>query len=152
MYARWLSLTEALMFPGLAHLLQSAVRQGQGEQTLQDVWKEIWKGESMLLVVLSGDHELRAALTVKKITYPSFDALRIVLGGGEGLREWAPVALEKLEEECAIIGASQIEFFGRPGFARALKDMGTPAYTVMVRKVSDERRRRNHQHQHQLQQ
>lgn len=125
-------------------LLLDALKHSEGELNLDDVKLRLLSGESHLLVGLVDDiHQMvSCAFVTDTISYPQYRAIRVVLGAGEGMSDWIEPLTEKLEEGCATIGAEAIEFFGRPGFTKALKDYAEPKYTVMVRRIANVRWRR----------
>jgi hypothetical protein len=143
-YRPWWRLTEAQKGKTI-YLLSKAIDESQGEEGIDKTLEELRNGEYWLLCALESDGTVVAAFTVLEVKYSNFTALRVVLGGSTPgqMNRWLKPLIEKLEEGAATIGAAQLEIFGRQGFAKALKQYADVAYTVMVRKVSNGRRKQN---------
>jgi len=125
-----------LWLPIADPLLERALSFNGGEMELDDVHRELREGGMWLLVGCTEDGP-QAAFVCAVFDYHRQRIMRVVLAAGEPMEDWIEPLIEKLEEGCATIGAENIEFFGRPGFTRALKAYCSEQYTVMVRKVRD---------------
>ena len=114
-------------------LLQRAIDEGAGELLIEDVYERLQSQQMHLLLALDGQ-KILAAFVTEVVNYPRKRALRIVLAGGETPERWKHQLREILHIGAKAIGATSVEVFGRPGWARIWK--GDPCirhvYTVIV--------------------
>lgn len=116
--------------------LENALAQSAGEMSFPSLVDRLNRGEYRLLVGCCSD-DMVAAYVVGVVHYAEFAAMRVILGGDQDFRKHLSRLVSTLEQECVTLGYKQVELFGRPGFARALRDYSDHQYTVMVRKVPD---------------
>jgi hypothetical protein len=117
-------------------LLQRGIDNGAGELLLEDVYSRLQSQHMHLLLALDGQ-EILAAFVTEVVNYPRKRALRIVLAGGKSPERWKHQLREILHIGAKAIGATSVEVFGRPGWARIWK--GDPhirhMYTVIVEDI-----------------
>ena len=100
-----------------APLLAKALAQTYGEFTLDDIRDSILDGERQLHLI--GDLQAPCAAAVTELVqYPRRRAIRIHLLGGELLNGWKQAFEDHLIAGARNAHAEQIEFIGRPGWAR----------------------------------
>lgn len=121
----------------IAPLLEKALNRSNGELGLEDVYKCLIEAtmQAGLCVV---DHELAAVIVTEIVDYPKKRAVRLILGGGSHLHEWAPALDDAMQARAEEVGADLIEIWGRPGWMRFLNNFWDHAKTravVMTRRV-----------------
>lgn len=108
-----------------------------GRMTVADLVDYAVCGKMFFDIIRDYDDNARVLLILEVANYPRGDCLRIVGVSGnlyEGLLEFIVEYVEKLARN---IGAGFIEFEGRPGWARLLKDFDgwNSHHVVMVRQL-----------------
>lgn len=126
-------------WPHVSRYLSDALKHTDDEMTLFDVHQALQRGDMWLLVSTTGNESnwADAAFVVQVHEYPRCKALHVFLAGGGHIREWIEPLVEKLEQGCATIGATRIEFCGRLGFERVLREYATTTHFVLVRRLDD---------------
>lgn len=76
----------------------------------------------------------RAAMVTQILVYPNHKTLLVVILAGDGMDEWLPSVIERLDEYAKHIGAKYIEERGRAGWERALSKYGYKKAYVVLRK------------------
>lgn len=112
-------------WPHVAPLLQRALDQTWGEYEIIDIFDAIIDGRQQLHVIGTPDDGVLAAATTEVVQYPRRKALRVHLLGGSRLNGWRDIWEEHLMSGALAIGADQVEFIGRPGWARYFRPDAT---------------------------
>ena len=121
------------LWPQIAKVLEKAVATSEGRYTLDDIYKRIMEDELVAWVVLdpAKDDEIIAAITTRLIKYPTRDAMAMDWIGGARMREWLPIAHEKIVRYAKDYNCWHLEGYGRKGWGRWLERYGwKPDYTV----------------------
>ncbi len=117
-------------WPHVADFLSKAVKTSGGRWDMDAVLAEVKAGQQHLFIVYDEDkEETKAAWTSKFIDYPSSKALQTLFIGGSGYDEWIEEVNEFIKSWAEDNGCNFVEFTGRKGWERKLKDIGwTPEY------------------------
>ena len=97
--------------------LQRALDQTYGEYTIADVYASLFNGERQLHLIGDVTDPTAAAVT-EVVDYPRRRAVRIHLLGGNNVNEWKDDFERHLLVGARNVRANQLEFIGRPGWAR----------------------------------
>ncbi len=127
----------AEVWPEAEPFIAAACEHNLGRMTADDVF-DFLASEAMRLVVVFEGPRMIAAFTVETVDYPRARALRVVHLGGERFVEWMDQARELLEAGARNIGATLLEMYGRPGWERIFKGLGTKIAVVIEREVENE--------------
>lgn len=127
-----------LLWHTVSHMIQMAIEHSNGEMDLGEVLDRLLKNE-MILLTVSEEDNIIAALTVEKRDFPSGKSiLNITTAGGADLDLWVD-EIDKVTNELAKEhGCSEIYIVGRPGWMRKLKNIGYERiHTVVSKKVGE---------------
>lgn len=103
------------------HLLESAAKYGLGGYDPEWFMNLCSTRKANLWVGVAGDRIVGTLITMP-VSYPHYVALRVVLAGGDigCLEQFGPLVWRALQKWARYCGATKIEAWGRPGWARAL--------------------------------
>ena len=128
-----------LWWPSVAEYISKAVVR-QNKVDIQDVYLDVVVNGHSLWIVLDSEMELKGAAITVVLTYPKAKCLFIEYLGGEDGAEWKEVMLSMLKEWAVANNCRTIEFEGRPGWGRILKQDGIKVkYEVFEIPVSYEK-------------
>jgi hypothetical protein len=107
--------------------LEKALAHSQGEWTANDILKRVLSDANHFHVwEVVNDEGVRVALASTRIVnYNHYDILRIFTLANVGKSKWGDYqeeALEKLAEKAREAGLKRIEFIGRKGWEKQLKE------------------------------
>ena len=124
------------MVESLADMIGAAIEKSNGEYDLDDIADLIRDGY-MYMLVATKEHKIMAVFLTEVIQYPRKTAIRLSLGAGEGMDEWAKPLYETMVAGAQNIGAELIEVQGRPGWGRFLKQFGCEdKYHIVTKEVA----------------
>ena len=114
--------------------ISDALKHGIGEYTTDDI-KQACQEQRMQLWIKWDDDEVKGAFVTQLLNYPQLKVLLVLLLGGDEFKEWRDEVDEVLlrfgkEHDCKYV-----EFFGRKGWTKFLKDLG---YKEQVRMFAKE--------------
>lgn len=112
-----------LWWPKVTEHLNRAVVQ-QDKVDIHDVYLDVVVNGHSLWIVLDANMELRGAAVTVVLTYPKSTCLFIEYLGGEDGPEWKEAMISMLKEWAKANNCRTIEFEGRPGWGRVLKQDG----------------------------
>lgn len=117
-------------WPHVANYLNKAIVSSGGRWDLNSVLKEVKSGDQHLFIVYDEEkEETKAAWTSKFISYPNSKSLQALFIGGSGYDEWIEEVNEFMKSWAEDNGCNFVEFTGRKGWERRLKNIGwTPEY------------------------
>lgn len=108
--------------------IESALAYSGDTHTIEDIEAAI--GEQKMIFLAGA----KCALVCEVIIYPRLRAFHIVLAGGD-LTELRAFD-QNLAELARALACTRITIAGRPGWARALKDLGyAPGWTVLCKEI-----------------
>ncbi len=120
------------VWAALIPFIQKAIDRSDGEMNLDDVYIESILGTSQLWAVHDG-FETKAIGVTRIILFPQKKICRVVLFSGNGLKQMLPL-WPKFEAWAIKEGCESIEWFGRKGFVKVMKQYGYEAKYVVMRK------------------
>lgn len=112
------------LWPQASLQLMDAVDQSEGRFTLADLYSKLISGGWQLWVVFTDSGQLVASITSSFVYYPQGKWLSGQFLGGERLEEWRDIFCDTFDRWARDNGCKNIEFTGRPGWARRLKPNG----------------------------
>jgi hypothetical protein len=117
--------------------LRPAVTQSNGRKADVDLLADLLSGDSVLWAVWEGT-EPKAYYTTRVATYPNTRAMVLEWIGGSGIKSWMDVAIASMRNHAELNGCSHLEFTGRVGWERLLRDTGwEPEYVCYRMELSD---------------
>lgn len=108
----------------VAPMLEKATAMSEGRYNISDLARKLASGEFHLWIIFERRGEIIAAITSTFTWYPQSKALSGQFLGGARLSEWRDKFCNLFDSWGADNGCQIVEFTGRPGWARALKDNG----------------------------
>ena len=108
--------------------IAAALPYAGGTHAIEDVEDELVRGR---LALLAGQ---RSAMLCEVRNYPRLRALHIFLAGGDlaELKSFNPM----MDDAARTLGCSRISIAGRPGWERALRDLGYQKnWTVLSKEI-----------------
>lgn len=109
----------AAMWGALAPLFERVTRHTNGCYEPADVLREILNGTQTLWVAWDEKRNaLDAAMTTSLATYPRRKACRVLYISGGNMKAWLGEFIETVERYARDNGATLLEGFFRPGWAR----------------------------------
>jgi hypothetical protein len=116
--------------------IDRALEGGHGEITEEDVYYQAIQGQKQLWIISNDKYKPVGACITEMADYPRKRVVRILMLGGQGLRQWSDDLQAKIEEWAIQIGAKSIEVVGRKGWARYLTRYNyEPAYTYLIKEM-----------------
>jgi len=112
-----------LWWPQVSKYINKAVER-QDKLDLHHVYLDIVVNGHSLWIALDSEMELKGAAVTAVLTYPKTTCLFIEYLGGEDGQEWKEAMLSMLKEWAKANNCRTIEFEGRPGWGRVLKQDG----------------------------
>lgn len=127
----------ARVWPVVAPLLLSCIKENTGEFTLNDTLVQLEKRNWQLWLGIRSDGLIQATGVTEIINYPSKKVCRIVMLAGEGVEAICEV-YEDLSAWALGLDCRGLEVWARPGMAKMLqKHLGfTPKYQVCTLDIS----------------
>lgn len=117
--------------------LAVAVDKAHGELTLEDAKSACLRGDMQLWLVYDSTPEFYGAAVTQIVSYPQFDAMRVVLLGGKQFDAWKKQLDAELCKAATKVGCKRMEAFGRTGFVRSLQGVGyDKLYTAIGKELS----------------
>lgn len=89
-------------------------------------------GRYLLWVAYSSDKVIRAAFLTRTANYPCKKMLTVEVCGGIGMDGWLGEASRIFQAFSRESGLDGVELYGRPGWARALRQFGWTSSIVMA--------------------
>ncbi len=130
------------VWPRVAPELERALAYSDGENSIEDVLDRLMDARMQLWVARSGIDQLGFGVT-EIDSYGQFTVCRIVLLVGEDFDLWVGV-ITGLERWALEQGCTALEWWGRPGFEKPMRQYGyTKRYVVMRKRLQDEPDTRN---------
>lgn len=120
------------VWPVVAPLLAPAVEVSHGRMSMRSVLTWLLDGRYLLWVAHQEDLVVHAAFLTREAQYPERRVLTIDGCGGTQLDGWLEEADRVFRAHSRQAGLSGVELYGRPGWARALKQFGWQQSAVMV--------------------
>jgi hypothetical protein len=119
-------------WPEVSGSVIRALNPNQTRLSIDDIERALQAQEMQLWGIHDG--QLHAVMITELVTYPKCKAVRILTVTGEDMNAWLDVLIHTLQEWGRENGASLLEFTGRKGWERALKDHGwVEPYLTMTR-------------------
>lgn len=117
----------------IADILKPAVERNE-TMTLKDVYFLIKNKQAKLYVAVKKG-QVFAAFLVERVKGLSKSYLRVVLAAGEPMREWIDTFIKMMDGLSRRENVTFYEMIGRPGWKRALKDIGYESALIYRRKI-----------------
>lgn len=113
--------------------LVEALAYTDGKYSIEDVLAELQR-EMQLLWVVYNEEKAKAVgcLVTEVLGYPRHKALSIFLLGGDDFSEIVTL-LDELKDYAVGVGCKTIEFYGRDGWEKTLKDYGFEKTHIVMR-------------------
>lgn len=128
-----------LLWPRVEHFLQSALDQGQGEYTLEDIKLQLMTGLMHLWVAYDEEGIILASAVSEIRNYPQKRVCFVVLMGGEDMERWLHTSAA-VQHWAMENGADAVRGYVRKGLAKKLKDFGyRDIYTVVQQDLVNRR-------------
>jgi hypothetical protein len=122
----------------LEPLITRALNRSQGELDSGDV-RDAALRDQMQIWVVRDDLKLVGVASTEVVSYPKYDALRVVTLSGEGMDSWVADLFATLQSFALSIHALKLEAYGRKGFVKKLETFGfVPVYTSIVKDLTTE--------------
>lgn len=112
-----------IVWPHVTNHLHRAIKLSDGRHSEELVYRGI-ENRSMQLWVMINDGKCLAACVTEIRNYPRGKILAILLCGGREMNLWLNDFVAKLRDVSRRHGICSIETIGRPGWVRALKNLG----------------------------
>ena len=125
-----------LVWVTVSPMIEKAIEHSNGELCINEILERLIKKE-MILLTVSVESEIIAALTIEKREFPSGKSiLNVTTAGGSDLNIWLGKINEVIDELAIEHGCSEIYIIGRAGWIKALKDIGYgKIHTVVSKKL-----------------
>lgn len=117
----------------ISEILYPAVERNE-TLTMLNVYELVVTGLARLFVAIK-EQEIFAAFMVEKVKGMSKSYLRVVLAAGEPMREWIGHLIKLMDGLSKSQNVEFYEMIGRPGWKRALKDIGYESDLIYRRRV-----------------
>ena len=127
-------------WPTVAPLLAPAIGFSNGRISLSSVFDWLVDQRYILWLAyksyetynLDGQTKISAAFVTRESNYPCRKMLTIDLCGGTDMEQWVSEADRVFRAYAVAAGLDGVELFGRPGWTRALKNLGWTGGTVLL--------------------
>jgi len=128
--------------PALMPWLEKMALWTRGRRTTDDILYRVLHGECNLWVTLAQDGHFNGALVTKVERYPRMQMLHVLHCAGEKghMEEIADAVYDALDKFAVFNHCSGIEFIGRPGWEKHVKDRGYEVRSVTFQKFFEEGR------------
>lgn len=113
-------------------MLAPAIQYSGGRIDARSVFEWLMDGRYILWVVHTENPAPVAALVTRVANYPRKSLLAVDLCSGIDLAEWVEEADRTLRIYARHSGLAGIELAGRPGWTRALRNLGWQQFGVLV--------------------
>ena len=100
-----------------ASLVRLAQKRLEDKMDMDDIYKDIEKGNQQLWMIYKGKR-LKAAMVTSVDTHPKCKVFHIMLIGGFDMQEWLMGALNVIKDAAKRLGCKTIEADGRLGWAK----------------------------------
>lgn len=120
------------IWPVVAPLLQPAIEYSGGRIDMRSVFEWLTDGRYLLWVAYQDVARIKAAFVTRVATYPRRKILAVDLAGGSNLNGWLEEVDKTFRAFSRQSGLSGVELYGRPGWARALRQFGWRQSAAMV--------------------
>jgi len=114
--------------------IADSLKHGVGEYTTDDI-KQLCQSKQMQLWIKWDDEEVKGAFVTQILNYPQMKILLVLLLGGNDFIKWRDEVDEVLLKFGKEHNCKYVEFFGRKGWTKFLKDIN---YKEQVRMLSKE--------------
>ena len=114
--------------------IADSLKHGVGEYTTDDI-KQLCQSKQMQLWIKWDDEEVKGAFVTQILNYPQMKILLVLLLGGNEFIKWRDEVDEVLLKFGKEHNCKFVEFFGRKGWTKFLKDIN---YKEQVRMLSKE--------------
>lgn len=113
-----------IVWSSVAKVLKKSVGTARGKYEVDDLYPLLKDEELVLWVVSDQDGEVVAAITTRLILYPQASAMAMDWIGGTRMKEWLPMAQERISEHARRHNCKYLEGYGRKGWDRWLRKYG----------------------------
>ena len=119
-------------FDRVAPWIASALQEAGGTHSIEDIRQAV-AAQNMLLMTSKN-----AAILIEIVKYPQKKALRIFGVGGSGNEalEELKVFARGVPQMAADLGCTRFEGCGRPGWSRALRELGMTPHVFMFKDIA----------------
>ncbi len=117
----------------ICELLDPAIERNETLSFL-NVYELVKAGLARLFVAVK-EQEIFAAFLVEKVQGMTKTYLRVVLAAGEPMKEWITPFITLMDELTRSQRCEFYEMIGRPGWKRALKDIGYESAMIYRRRL-----------------
>lgn len=104
-------------------MLKRSIKYCDGREDTDDLYWSISSGMAQLWIMAIGG-EIVASCVSELREYPLRKVLHAMFLGGDRMKEWLSVFVEKLKKFAEYNNADGIEFLGRPGWTKFLGEFG----------------------------
>ena len=119
-----------VVWPDVEPLLQSALRHGQGEYRIEDIYHALQQGTMQLWLASIGKDLLGCGVT-EIINFPNTVVCHLDFVAGENWDVWKS-QISVIEDWALSIGCDKLRWFGRKGWLKRAKPLGyEDVYAVM---------------------
>ena len=120
------------IWPKVASLLSPAIGFSGGRIDMASVFDWLTDGRYILWVTYPEDRVIRAAFVTREAHYPCRKMLCVDIAGGSNMAGWMSEADATFRAYARDAGLDGVELYGRPGWTRALKNLGWTGGTVLL--------------------
>lgn len=121
-----------VLWPVVAPLLAPAIELASSRMSMRTVRDWLEDGRYVLWVAHADDRVIKAAFLTREAQYPLRRMLTIDGCGGSDMQGWLQAASDAFRSHSRAAGLDGVEMYGRTGWARALRQLGWRATTVMA--------------------
>lgn len=126
------------MWGDASRWLKPAVDRSNGRTNISETYLDIESGNSVLWVVLKDSIPV-GYYTTRVTVYSGYKAMVLDWIGGSGIKAWMHETIEAMKSHAKHNGCKHIEFAGREGWARLLKNTGwEPEYVCYKMELKNE--------------
>lgn len=110
----------------VAEIMKRSVGTAEGKYEVEDLHTCIMNDEIVLWIVADHDKddEIIAAITTRLIEYPQGNSMAMDWIGGKRMKDWLPLAQERISQYAKIHNCKYLEGYGRRGWDRWLRKYG----------------------------
>ncbi len=110
----------------VSDIMERSVKTAEGKYKVEDLYPEIVDNQIVLWIVADHDRddEIIAAITTRLIEYPQGNSMAMDWIGGKRMKDWLPLAQERISHYAKIHNCKYLEGYGRRGWDRWLRKYG----------------------------
>ena len=114
------------VWPQVSEIMEKSVKTAEGKYKVEDLYPEIMDNQIVLWIIADHDNddEIIAAITTRLIEYPQGNSMAMDWIGGKRMKDWLPLAQDRISNYAKIHDCKYLEGYGRRGWDRWLRKYG----------------------------